>query len=141
MYDGDSFFTLTPGGQTGLVLLSGLLVLLMGWLVWRLARQRRLVWRVAIWALAVVGFEWLSPQIYYFYYLALFDGLPVQVVIGPWPDLAAVGEVLLFREATLSGHGRAALALLLLAVALAAGLDRRGGAFHQEGQRGQGRTP
>ena len=134
MYSGDSFFTLSPWGQVGLALLSGVLTIAMVWLTWRLARCRRLAWRLCLWSIGFVGFIWLSPQIYYFYYWVLIDGLPMQVVIAPLPEIERLLDVLLLRKHTLSIHGQAALCLLMLLAALVGGLDRFRRATHQEGE-------
>ena len=134
MYSGDSFFTLSPWGQVGLALLSGVLTIAMVWLTWRLAKGRRLVWRLILWAIGFVGFVWLSPQIYYLYYWVLIDGLPMQAVIAKLPEVERLLDVILLRKHTLSIHGQAALCLLMLAAALVGGLDRFRRPTHQEGE-------
>lgn len=123
VYDGDSFFTLSLMGRVGLIALSALLTAVTIWLSWRLAgrigRRRRLVTRVLIALAALYLFTWLSPQIYYGYYLMIFDGLPLQVVVGPPPSPATVAQHLTFQSnATLSDHGKGALGWLLIAASL-----------------------
>ena len=139
MYDGDSFFTLSPWGQVGLAILSGVLAVAMVWLTWRVARGRRLVWRLCVWGIGFVGFIWLSPQIYYLYYWALIDGLPMQVVVAALPEVERVLDVVLLRKHTLSIHGQAVLCLVMLLAALAGGLDRLRRPTHQERQNSAGR--
>jgi len=106
MYEGDSFFTLSPMGRAGLVLLS---ILLSGALIWMtagLARAKPLPVRLAIAALAFYGFVWLSPQIYYVYYIMIFDTLPWQTVIKAPPGGGDLVKIMLFQGgATLSAHG------------------------------------
>ena len=82
MYSEDSFFTLTPMGQFGLVTVSfGLLLGVLALASWGV-KGRRLSIRITT-ALAIYWlFVWLSPQIYYAYYRMIIDGLPQQWVIG-----------------------------------------------------------
>jgi len=137
MYDGDSFFTLSDAGQTGLVILSGGLAVGMLALTWALARRRRLPVRLLIWATLFAGFEWLAPQVYYIYYLTIIDGLPMQWVVGAFPDLREAAMTALFQSgASISAHSRGGLGLLMLGAALTAGLDSRIGRNHQDGDGG-----
>jgi len=114
MYSGDSFFTMGLLQGTGLLLVTAILVLL----TWRLARQvcrggllRRVVLGLAVfWA-----FLWLSPQVYYLYYMATLPDLPLQWVIGWPPSPERVGRLLAFQgPSTLAAHGQGALGWLLL---------------------------
>lgn len=141
MYDGDSFFTLSPWGQVGLAVLSGVLAIATLWLTWRVARGRRLGWRLCVWVLGFVGFVWLSPQIYYLYYRTLIDGLPMQVVVAALPEPERLLDVVLLRKHTLSIHGQAVLCLLMLLAALLGGLDRVRRPTHQEGENSARREP
>ena len=84
MYAGDSFFTLSPLGQVGLIGLSLCLSGLVLFALHLLCRDRAWTARLAIALLGVWAFEWLSPQVYYVYYMALFD-LPLQVVVQTPP--------------------------------------------------------
>ncbi|MEO1249264.1 MAG: hypothetical protein AAFW76_05430 [Pseudomonadota bacterium] len=81
MYEGDSFFTLSMGGRVGLLLISFALAAAILALAWRLTHERPLPWRLAIAAVLFYLSVWLSPQIYYLYYLLIFDGLPWQIVV------------------------------------------------------------
>ncbi|MEM8793321.1 MAG: hypothetical protein AAGE80_16990 [Pseudomonadota bacterium] len=114
-FENDSFFTLSQAGQTGLLVLSGLLSAGMLALAWWLGRSIAWVLWVCV---AFWLFLWLSPQVYYTYYLFLFDGLPVQVVVK-WPPLGL--EALRFAVAfehgeSLRGIGLGALFWGMLAV-------------------------
>jgi len=72
-YAEDSFFTLGMGGRIGLVILSGVLMILCVWLVWTCVKGWGRVWRV-VFALGVFwGFLWLSPQVYYAYFWLIFE--------------------------------------------------------------------
>lgn len=118
-YDGDSFFTLSLMGQVGLAALSALLTALTIWLSWRIGRRRRLVTRILNALAGLYLFTWLSPQIYYGYYLMIFDGLPLQIVIQTPPSPSGVALLLTFQaNASLSDHGKGLLGWLLIAACL-----------------------
>ncbi|MEM1040772.1 MAG: hypothetical protein AAGI12_15025 [Pseudomonadota bacterium] len=117
LYAQDSFFTLSVAGRTGLVLLSATMAGLTLWLAWRLSRGRHLFLRGLIGFGLFAAFEWLSPQVYYTYYLTLFNTLKSQWVIGSPPGLATLFGLLTFTDnANLSFHSRGLLgwALILL---------------------------
>lgn len=119
LYAEDSFFTLSVSGRIGLVILSVLLAALILWLAWRWSAGKHILARAAIGLGLFIGFEWLSPQIYYAYYLVIFDGLPVQWVIGWPPGPASLVRLLSFTEnANLSFHSRGVLGWALVLVAL-----------------------
>lgn len=125
MYSNDSFFSLSTLGSVGLAILSLLLVLGLGWLCWRVMRGRSILTRIAIALVAFVAFVWLSPQIYYTYYMLLFEGLPVQWV-GHWPDVSVLIETVTFQgRATLSDHSKGVLFWALVSLALAPRVLRR----------------
>ena len=119
MYSEDSFFTLSGAGQIGLILISFVLFVLVIYVVDRVGSA---VPRLAALGLAIVGFwlfEWLSPQIYYFYYLTLFDGLPMQSVIQTPPSPGKLLRIISFQdEQTLSAHSRGLLGWAMIVVAL-----------------------
>ena len=125
MYDGDSFFTLGIGGQIGLAVLTLVLTVLMVILTHRVAIMIRWkVWAVVS-ALSLFWlFVWLSPQVYYLYYLMIFSGLPWQIVVAwPPPPGESLVDLILFRgEGTLSAHGKGALFWLMSATAFMAGV-------------------
>ena len=141
MYEGDSFFTLTPLGQTGLAGVSMVLAVGMVWVTWALARRRRLIARLLIWAALFIGFLWLSPQIFYLYYLTIIDGLPLQIVVAAWPDPAVLGREIFPANRSLAADARLLLGIAMMATALAAGIDRQPRRSHQHrAQDKSGRT-
>ena len=119
LYADDSFFTLPFYGRWGLVLLSTVLACVTLWLLWRLTAKRSLPVRLLIALALFAAFEWLAPQIYYFYYLQIIDNLPWQWVIALAPPILDLWDLLIFRERNnLSFHSRAALGWLMFVVAL-----------------------
>lgn len=118
MYEGDSFYTLSAIGQVGLVLLSATLTAILLWFV-VMVRWLRLPLRLGLAALLFFGFVWLSPQVYYTYYMALFEGLPWQVVIKDKPSAQALWKLLTFQgKATLSAHSQGVVGWVLIAIAV-----------------------
>lgn len=119
MYEEDSFFTLSGPEQVGLAFLSTVLALLTLFLIWKLARGHRWWVRLLMGVLVFFLFVWLSPQVYYSYYLMIIDTLPVQIVIQPPPDPLYLGRLLLFIDrANLSHHSQGLLGWAIIAVAL-----------------------
>lgn len=115
---GDSFFTLAPLAGAGLIALSLALAALALGAVARIARGRRIAIRAATALAALWLWDWLTPQIYYLYYVPLFD-LAAQWVIGAPPGLLRLGELLTFTARGYSGDwARGALGWALLALAL-----------------------
>lgn len=118
MYAEDSFFTLGLSGRVGLLVLSGCLGAICLLMVW-LSRSWRRVWSVLAALVMFWLFVWLSPQIYYFYYLIIFDDLPWQLVVRSPPDPIMLARLLLFGErASLSFHAQGVLGWLLIFCAL-----------------------
>lgn len=118
MYQDDSFHTLSQAGQIGLACLSLALTAVLLVLAWRMMGTRPLSVRIAIAIILFLGFVWLSPQIYYTYYLFLFDGLPLQIVIHPPPGPRYLADLIFFQDrATLSAHSKGVLGWLLLLIA------------------------
>ena len=118
-YAGDSFFTLTQGGQAGLVLLSAVLCVLMLWVTRHMTSGRPWWARLLFAVLAFMVFVWLSPQIYYTYYGFLFDDLPGQWVIKSKPsDAPWIAQLLFSGHPTLANHGLGLLGWAMIAVAL-----------------------
>ncbi len=119
-YAQDSFFTLSPPEQAGLLLLSLALSAVLIWLSYRLGRQRKAMLAVPAVLSVFAAFVWLSPQIYYGYYLSIIDGLPRQIVIQNPPSPKALLSLLLFNEAaTLSDHSKGLLGWGMIAAAFA----------------------
>lgn len=127
MYNGDSFFTLSSGGQTGLALLSLALAaatFVAAGRLFKLVPERglaaKLAARLGVAVFVMWLFIWLSPQLYYLYYLTLFDGLPWQIVVQNPPEFHAILQQITFTgPATLSDHSKGALAWLLILYASA----------------------
>lgn len=126
IYAEDTFFNLTMTGRIGLAALSlvfALVVLMAAARAFALVRfdnrTLRIGARLAM-ALALFwAFEWLSPQIYYLYYLTIFDGLPWQIVVQAPPGVDELARLLGFADkAALSHHARGLLAWALIALAL-----------------------
>jgi len=119
VYDGDSFFTLNLAGQAGLIVLSAFLSACAIWAAWRIGQDRSIFTRILIALAAFYLFTWLSPQIYYGYYLIIFDGLPLQIVIQSPPSPDEVARLLSFQaKASLSDHSKGALGWLLILACL-----------------------
>lgn len=133
-YGGDSFLTLSPAARAGLAALSLALALCLIALATAksLALYRRFgapgpvpllglgLLDLAANLLLFHAFVWLSPQIYYLYYLAVFDGLAWQWVIKPAPPPSALlGLLALPAEAALAQQGLGLLGRALLLAALA----------------------
>ncbi len=117
MYEGDSFLTLSFLGQVGLVLLSVVLTVCVVMAVLRVGRGRTRAVRVWIAFMAFWAFLWLSPQIYYLYYITLFDGLPWQSVIKSPPSLTDMFKLLTFTDApNLSNHGKGLLGWVMMVI-------------------------
>ena len=131
-YPGDSFYTLPPSAEVGLALLSLVLIGLLFtvsaakslWLARLLSptAQGSGLWALDLAATLALAYLalWLVPQIYYLYYLTVFDGLPWQSVIKPPPGASEFFRLLLLSEtASLSTHlqGVTARALLLASAA------------------------
>ncbi len=116
-YEGDSFFTLTGPEQVGLALLSlSLWAAMLALCAW--PRLRR--WLAVLRAVGLFwAFVWLSPQVYYLYYLTIFDGLPWQVVVHRPPGVEHLLGLLTFTgEASLSRHGQGVLGCSMLVLAV-----------------------
>lgn len=115
-FEQDSFFDLTPWGQTGLALISLVMGLGMLWLAWIVGRS--VAW--ALWVCVLFWlFLWLSPQVYYTYYLTLFEFLEQQIVVT-WPPIGP--EAFLYGVAgeygsTLRGIGQGVMFWGMMALA------------------------
>ncbi len=106
-------------GQVGLAILSIVLSVLVLWGVHRLTRRLKWPLRLLVAMFTVWLFVWWSPQIYYAYYLLIFDGLPLQIVVKSPPTPLQVIRLLTFSEhASLSAHGIGALGWGCIGVAL-----------------------
>jgi hypothetical protein len=116
MYAEDSFFTLSATGRLGLVLLSLLLFAAIVCVMHRISRGLPYLAALSLAFIAFWVFEWLSPQIYYLYYVAYFDNLPFQNVVQFPPSAMSLLQLITFQaEPTLSAHGRGCLAWAMIA--------------------------
>ena len=115
MYQDDSFFTLGIVEAAGLLAVTGALALGILAMARRLYRGAGLGRRLVAAAGLFWAFLWLSPQVYYAYYQLIFDGLPVQIVIGWPPGAETVLRRLVFAgPATLAAHGQGVLGWVLV---------------------------
>lgn len=119
LYAEDSFFTLGIGGRIGLALISLVLCAACVWFVfWFVDGMGRVV-RLLIAMVVFYMFVWLSPQIYYLYYLIIIDDLPLQWVVQTPPNWRKIGALVTFTDrATLTEHGQGVLWWLLAIVAM-----------------------
>lgn len=115
MYENDSFLTLSVAERIGLVCVTLLLSAALIWLFWVAIK------RVNIWIRPLLGlvflylFIWLSPQIYYLYYLVIFDFLDLKNVIHPPFNPLTLFNLLTFTESgKLADHGKGVLGWILI---------------------------
>ena len=119
MYESDSFFSLTVAGQAGLVGVSAVLATLTIWGLVTCARRLPLVMRLPL-ALGLFWlFVWLSPQVYYLYFMVLTDALPLQNVVHSPPRLDNIAKLLGFvGKTSLAHHAQGLFGWLLILVSL-----------------------
>ncbi len=99
--------------------MSATLALVLVALNWRIGRQRAVIWRCLMALVLFWLFVWLSPQIYYWYYRLIFDGLPVQSVIGTPPTPFDLIRLIGFSDRhDLSHHGQGVLGWAMALTAL-----------------------
>ena len=117
MYSQDSFFDLSPAGQAGLLIISGVLFLAMMAGARTLLRARK-AWISVLGSLLLFWvFVWVSPQIYYQYYRLIIVDLPLQWVIWPPASPAETLRLLFFQgPQNLSAHSQGLLGWSLIAV-------------------------
>lgn len=118
MYDGDTFFSLSMAARIGLVFLSAALAVLTAAAFIKVGY--RLSWPVRL-LLAPVFlwlFVWLSPQVFYLYYMAVFDDLPLQNVVQVPPGPGEILRLLGFAgKAHLAHHAQGLLGWGLIVLA------------------------
>ncbi len=104
----DSFFTLSPMGSAGLALLSLAFFALLFWVLGLkskymsdrfegtadMQRAMSIMLDVALGWLFYLLLHRLSPQLYYLYYMTLFDGLPLKWVISADDELLRLGATI-----------------------------------------------
>lgn len=115
MYENDSFLTLSVAERIGLVCVTFLLSAALIWLFW-VAIKRVNIWIGPLLALVFLYvFIWLSPQIYYLYYLVIFDFLDLKIVIHPPFNPLTLFNLLTFTESgKLADHGKGVLGWILI---------------------------
>jgi len=119
MYANDSIHTLTITQQIGLGFISLALLSMMIFLSLKLFKNKRLVVRIIIAIGLFYLFAWLSPQLYYAYYLLIFLDLPIQIVIKAPPSFGSIVKILTLQNSTtLSDHSLAFLGWALISLAL-----------------------
>jgi hypothetical protein len=122
MYADDSFNTLTTIQQIGLTTVSVLLCVVCIFFCYQLIKNKSLLIRLLISIGVFFLFVWLSPQVYYTYYLMIFDDLPFQIVIKQPPSPWALIQLLTFQsKVSLSDHSKAILGWVLIIMALVKG--------------------
>lgn len=115
MYESDTFFNLTILGRIGLGALSIALFAVVVAAFYFVARRMSLVSRIVTALVFLWVFIWLSPQIYYLYYILLFDGLELQNVIHLPPSAQEILSIMIFSdEAWLSSHAKALLGWIMI---------------------------
>jgi hypothetical protein len=118
MYAADSFFTLSVMGQIGLGFLSLALAVAAIFSSRRMSRSHGIGGRLALVLTIFILFVWLSPQVYYGYYLLLFDGLPIQIVVKMPPSPMTLLRLISFTEdAELSAHSQGVLFWFMIGAA------------------------
>lgn len=115
MYENDSFLTLSIAERIGLVCVTLVLSAFLIWLFW-LTIKRLNIWLRPLLALVFLYvFIWLSPQIYYLYYLVIFDFLEFKNVIHPPFNPLTLLNLLTFTESgRLADHGKGVLGWILI---------------------------
>lgn len=118
MYENDSFFTLSLLGQGGLLFVSITFAVLVLFVCWLMTRRLRWFLSLPIAVILFFAFVWLSPQVYYAYYLTLFELEWGRVIQQP-PTPLFLAKLLLFSErANLSFHSQGMLGWGLILVSL-----------------------
>ena len=117
IYQDDSFFTLTLIERIGLIGVTLLLSLILIGLAFKICHGKGSL-RSALWVASLfAAFVWLSPQVYYTYYIAIFDDLPWQIVIVRPPGISDLVSLVSFSgRHTLSAHGQGVLFWCMLAI-------------------------
>ncbi len=119
MYAEDSFFTLTVPGRIGLICVTLVLSAAVIGMARRLTSGLHGLVRCMNAVVLFWAFVWLSPQLYYLYYLQVFEHLPLQNVIPKPPSPVVIANLLVFRaEENLAAHGQGVLAWMMITAAL-----------------------
>lgn len=119
MYAQDTFFHLSLLGRTGLAFLSLLLGIITIWIFLKISSRFARPVKVCLAVVFLSVFIWLSPQIYYFYYLMIFEDLPTQIIIQWPPSISEIYRVITFSgNANLSEHSKGALFWIMIIISL-----------------------
>ena len=119
MYANDSIHTLTITQQIGLGFISLALLSMMIFLSLKLFRNKPMIVRIMVAIGLFYLFVWLSPQLYYAYYILIFEDLPIQLVIKAPPSIGPLVKILtLQNNIRLSDHSLAFLGWVLISLAL-----------------------
>ena len=117
MYENDSFLTLSIIERIGLLCVTFVLSVALIWLFW-LTIPRLNIWLRQFLALVFLYvFIWLSPQVYYLYYLVIFDFLDFKNVIHhPFNPLTLLNLLTFTESEKLANHGKGVLGWILIAL-------------------------
>ena len=119
MYNGDTFFHLSVPGQIGLVALSLTLSISLIWFHLKLSSRFGTAVKVLLAVVLIWAFIWLSPQIYYLYYIQIIPGLGLQNVIADAPTVTEVISTITFTgKANLSEHSKGLLFWMMIVFGL-----------------------
>jgi hypothetical protein len=119
MYVNDSIHTLTTTQQIGLGFISLALLCMMVFVSLKLFTNKPFIVRFIIAIGLFYLFIWLSPQLYYAYYLLIFTDLPIQLVIKAPSSIGQLIKIFTLQSsATLSNHSLAFLGWVLISLAL-----------------------
>lgn len=119
MYANDSFFTLSLPGQFGLLLLSTFLTIIIFVGFWKLTKRCNIFFKLGLSVSILWLFVWLSPQIYYSYYLFLFDDLEFKNITKRPPTAADIVSLMTFsNRVDFSNHGKGLLGWGLIFLSL-----------------------
>ena len=115
----DSIHTITVIQQIGLGFISLTLLSMMIFLSLKLFRNKPMIVRIMVAIGLFYLFVWLSPQLYYAYYILIFEDLPIQLVIKAPPGIWPLVKILTLQNNTrLSDHSLAFLDWVLISLAL-----------------------
>jgi len=119
MYENDTFYHLSLLDRAGLVFLSVILFSIIAYLSIKLTSNLKLPAKIISALFIFWLFVWVSPQIYYFYYLLIFENLPLQVVIQAPPDPFEIFQIISFTgKPDLSAHSKGIFFWLIMLLML-----------------------
>jgi len=110
LYEKDTFFHLSLTGRIGLVILSATMAGVIIFTFVRFTKNFAIPVRLGLTVVTLWLFIWLSPQIYYLYYIQIISGLPMQNVIQWPPSLVEILQTIFFgHKSNLSNHAKGVL--------------------------------